>query len=91
MSRKNHIIIARLKKKGFSTEMSKHIKLTFQHNGCDTQIRTWVSHGKKEIGDRLLSLMAEQLHLSKQQFMEVIDCTVDGEALILMYHEKDLL
>jgi hypothetical protein len=35
--------------------------------------------------------MAEQLHLSKQQFMEAIDCTVDGEALILMYHEKDLL
>ncbi|HIJ07367.1 hypothetical protein [Methanocalculus sp.] len=91
MSRKNHTIIARLKKKGFSTEMSKHIKLTFQHNGCDTEIRTWVSHGKKEIGDRLLGLMAEQLHLSKQQFMEAIDCTVDGEALILMYHKKDLL
>jgi predicted RNA binding protein YcfA (HicA-like mRNA interferase family) len=91
VSRKNHIIIARLKKKGFSTEMSKHIKLTFQHNGCDTQIRTWVSHGKKEIGDRLLSLMAEQLHLSKQQFTEAIDCRVDGEALILIYDELDLL
>ncbi len=71
--------------------MSKHIKLTFQHNGCDTQIRIWVSHGKKEISDRLLSLMAEQLHLSKQQFMEAIDCTVDEEALILIYIEKNLL
>ncbi|RQD81450.1 MAG: hypothetical protein D5R99_02180 [Methanocalculus sp. MSAO_Arc1] len=91
MSRKNHIIIARLKKKGFSTEMSKHIKLTFQHNGCDTEIRTWVSHGKKEIGDRLLSLMAEQLHLSKQQFIEAIDCTVDEADLIHLYNELDLL
>ncbi|MBR1368244.1 hypothetical protein RJ53_01535 [Methanocalculus chunghsingensis] len=91
MSRKNHIIIARLKKKGFSTEMSKHIKLTFQHNGCDTQIRTWVSHGKKEIGDRLLSLMAEQLHLSKQQFMETIDCTIDEADLNSIYSGKDLL
>ena len=91
MSRKNHTIVARLKKKGFASEMSKHIKLTFRHNGCDTQIRTWVSHGKKEISDRLLSIMAEQLHLSKQQFMEVIDCTVDREALILIYIEKNLL
>ncbi len=91
MSRKNHTIIARLKKKGFSADMSRHSKLTFQHNGCDTQIRTWVSHGKKEIGDRLLSLMAEQLQLSKQQFIEAIDCSVDGEALILIYHEKNLL
>lgn len=71
--------------------MSKHIKLTFQHNGCDTQIRTWVSHGKKEISDRLLSLMAEQLHLSKQQFMEAIDCTVDEADLIHLYNELDLL
>lgn len=71
--------------------MSKHIKLTFQHNGCDTQIRTWVSHGKKEIGDRLLGIMAEQLYLSKQQFMELIDCTIDEAELILIYNEKDLL
>jgi predicted RNA binding protein YcfA (HicA-like mRNA interferase family) len=91
VSRKNHTIIARLKKKGFSVEMSKHIKLTFQHNGCDTEIRTWVSHGKKEIGDRLLGLMAEQLHLSKQQFMETIDCTVDEADLNSIYSEKDLL
>ncbi|MDO8840906.1 MAG: hypothetical protein Q7J09_00010 [Methanocalculus sp.] len=91
MSRKNHIIAAHLKKKGFALEMSKHIKLTFQHNGCDTQIRTWVSHGKKEIGDRLLGIMAEQLYLSKQQFMELIDCTIDEAELILIYNEKDLL
>ncbi|HIJ05916.1 MAG: Uncharacterized protein XD88_2024 [Methanocalculus sp. 52_23] len=91
MSRKNHTIVARLKKKGFTSEMSKHIKLTFQHNGCDTQIRTWVSHGKKEIGDRLLSLMAEQLHLSKQQFMETIDCTIDEADLNSIYSGKDLL
>jgi len=91
VSRKNHTIVARLKKKGFTSEMSKHIKLTFQHNGCDTQIRTWVSHGKKEIGDRLLSLMAEQLHLSKQQFMETIDCTIDEADLNSIYSGKDLL
>ena len=71
--------------------MSKHIKLTFRHNGCDTQIRTWVSHGKKEISDRLLSIMAEQLHLSKQQFMETIDCTVNEADLRIIYSEKDLL
>ncbi|KUK69056.1 MAG: Uncharacterized protein XE11_1580 [Methanomicrobiales archaeon 53_19] len=71
--------------------MSRHIKLTVRHNGCDKAIRTWVSHGKKEIRDKLLGLMAAELHLSKQQFIELVDCTIDEPELILIYKEKDLL
>ena len=80
-SRKNYVIVKRLTRKGFHAEMSGHIKLTFCYNGRDTAIRTWVSHGKKEIGDRLLSITAEQLALSRKQFDDLVDCRLDGEGL----------
>ncbi len=90
MSRKNQVIVRRLVKKGFEARMSKHIKLVFRHNGCDTGIRTWVSHGKKEISDQLLSRMAEQLNLSRQQFLDLVDCKLDGPGLIAVYEEMHL-
>lgn len=66
MTRKNQVIIRRLMKKGFDVTMSKHIKLVFRHNGKDTGIRTWVSHGNNEISDHLLCIMAEQLCISSR-------------------------
>jgi len=90
VSRKNQVIVRRLVKKGFEARMSKHIKLVFRHNGCDTGIRTWVSHGKKEISDQLLSRMAEQLNLSRQQFLDLVDCKLDGPGLIAVYEEMHL-
>ena len=90
MSRKNQVIVRRLVKKGFEARMSKHIKLVFRHSGCDTGIRTWVSHGKKEISDQLLSRMAEQLNLSRQQFLDLVDCKLDGPGLIAVYEEMHL-
>lgn len=90
-SRKNFVIVKRLTKKGFHAEMSGHIKLTFCYNGRDTAIRTWVSHGKKEISDRLLSIMAEQLGLSRQQFDDLVDCRLDGQELAALYEESGIL
>ena len=91
MPRKNKAIVRRLMKKGFDARMSKHIKLVFSYNGCDTGIRTWVSHGTKEISDQLLSRMAEQLNLSRQQFLDLIDCRLDEAGLIAVYKEMHLL
>jgi len=89
--RKNKVIVRRLMKKGFDARMSKHIKLVFMYNGRDTGIRTWVSHGKAEISDQLLSRMAEQLNLSRQQFLDLIDCRLDESGLIAIYGEMHLL
>jgi len=83
--------VNRLTKKGFHAAMSGHIKLTFRYNGRDTAIRTWVSHGKKEMRDRLLSIMAEQLDLSRQQFDDLVDCRLDGQGLAALYEESGLL
>ena len=87
---KNRVVVRRLMKKGFDARMSKHIKLVFRFNGCDTGIRIWVSHGTKEISDQLLSCMAEQLNLSRQQFLDLIDCKLDEPGLIAIYEELHL-
>ena len=90
-SRKNHTILKALSRKGFSLKMSGHIKVTFRYNDKDTSIRTWISHGKKEISDRLLSIMAEQLSLSRLQFDDLIDCPLGESDLIVLYEEKGIL
>jgi hypothetical protein len=87
----NHSILKALRRKGFSSKMSGHIKLTFRYCGKDTSIRTWISHGKKEIGDRLLGIMAEQLSLSRQQFNDLIDCPLGEDELVALYEEKGFL
>jgi hypothetical protein len=87
----NHRIQIALMRKGFSLKMSGHIKLTFRYNGRDTSIRTWVSHGKKEISDRLLGIMAEQIYLSHQQFEDLVDCTLGKCELAALYEEKGVL
>jgi len=76
-----------------SIKISVEVKnqLTFRYNGCDTGIRTWVSHGTKEISDQLLSRMAEQLNLSRQQFPDLIDCKLDEPGLIAIDEEMRLL
>ena len=90
-SKMNHDIIKALRMKGFSQKISGHIKLTFRYNGKDTSIRIWVSHGKKEISDRPLGIMAEQIILSRQQFDDLVDCSIGEIELIALYEEKGIL
>ena len=90
-TRKNFKIVSALSKKGLQPQMAKHIKLTFQYEGKDTGVRTWVSHGKKEIGNRLLEIMAEQLHLSRQEFDDLMNCPLGEQGLVKIYSEKGLL
>ncbi len=42
--------------------------------GKKTMIYTKISHGEKEIGDPLLSAMARQLRLTRNQLNDLIDC-----------------
>jgi len=50
-------------------------------DGKDTDIKTKISHGvmSDTIGANLISRMARQLHLSKTEFLNFIDCTVSEE------------
>ena len=66
-----------LRKKGFErVVIGKHIHYFF---GGDSLIVTHMSHGSMgdTIGANLISQMARQLQLTKKQFLELIDCTLD--------------
>jgi len=74
-SRKSKSIEKSLLKKGFKVEL-RHHKYLFFHDekGKKTLVRTRLSHGNKEYDDGLLSQMKKQLHLDKQQLLDLIDC-----------------
>ncbi|MDN7025680.1 hypothetical protein FGU65_12425 [Methanoculleus sp. FWC-SCC1] len=42
---------------------------------------------KKEIDDRLLAIMAEQLHLSRQQLDDLVDCRLGEQGLLARSEE----
>ena len=61
-----------LRKKGFKNEQRDHNYYFYYYNGKKSAINTKTSHGKDEIGDSLIGMMAKQLHLKKEQFMQLI-------------------
>jgi len=84
-----------LRKKGFRREMDgKHIHYFFSgSHGKKSGIFTLTSHGmgSTAIGDPLLGLMARQLHLTKKQFLDFIDCPLDEEKYREILHEAGLI
>jgi hypothetical protein len=74
-----------LMKKGFRPRENDH---TFYHlfvNEKKTVIFTKVSHGEKEVGDKLLGMMARQVRLTKRDFLNLVDCPLKmDEYLILL-------
>lgn len=77
-----------LSKKGFQLQSSHHKLYIYHVNGKKTGIRTFISHGKKEYGDVLLSKMKNQLKLSKEQFEDLIECPLSKEELYEIYSEN---
>ena len=89
-SARSRNIDAALRKKGFRREMDgKHVRY-FLTNG--EQVRTMMSHGDSgtSIGAPLISAMSRQLHLSKRQFLDLIDCTLSEEAYRTVLREQGL-
>jgi predicted RNA binding protein YcfA (HicA-like mRNA interferase family) len=76
--RKGREIDAALNKKGFRRETDgDHVCYSL----TDSKIQTKVSHGAMgdTIGTNLMSRMARQLHLTKTQFLDLIDCTLNED------------
>ena len=81
-----HIDIA-LRSKGFWRDSSgDHIYYFFG----DTHIKTKMSHGTSgdSLGVQLISAMAKQLHLTKKQFLELIDCPLDEKGYREILRDK---
>jgi hypothetical protein len=75
--RKGRDIDVALCRKGFRRKLAgKHIQYFLSDSA---EIRTMMSHGDMgiTIDSNLLSRMARQLRLTKVQFLNLIDCTLD--------------
>ena len=57
---------------------SHHVMLSKQVDG-QTMLKTRISHGTKEIGEKLISLMAHQCALHKAEFVRLVECTLSAE------------
>ena len=79
--RSGRSIDSALRKKGFLRDSdADHVLYYFLNgNGECTLIKTKVSHGMmgSTLSAKLISAMAKQLHLTKKQFLELIDCPLD--------------
>ncbi len=74
-------------RKGFLLSESRHQRFRYYSlDGDKTNMVTLMSHGSDgDIGDRLLAEMARQLHLTRRQFDQLIDCDLsqaDYEAMM---------
>ena len=72
-------IDAALRKKGFQRDDDgDHVRYYFV--GLP-RIKTMISHGAMSttLGAELISRMARQLHLTKKQFLALIDCTLNED------------
>lgn len=80
MARERRDIDASLQRKGFKRDEGDHHYYIY-HNlaGRKTIKKTKISMGTshKTIGDPLLAQMARQIGVTKQRFLELVDCTLD--------------
>ncbi len=87
MPRKARVVHRALLRKGFRTTESSHRRYRyFRLSGERTNVFTVTSHGSdRDINNHLLGQMARQLHLSRRQFDDLIDCRLsqaDYEAML---------
>ena len=80
-----------LQRKGFEAKPKDHNFYYYIYNGKKTKIFTKTSHSSAEVNNYLIGKMAFQLHLNKQQFTELIQCTLSGERYKEILLEKKLL
>ena len=76
-----------LKKKGFQLQPADHRYLVLYYRGKRTKIRTKVSHNGQDINDFLINQMSKQVHLCKEDFIDLINCPLSQEE----YLQKMLL
>lgn len=73
-----------LKRKGFREEPGSNHRVFVHYYDGDgpSMARTLMSHGSrpKDLSDGRIAQMARQCHLSKQQFLALIECTLTRES-----------
>ena len=77
-----------LLRKGFEVENSHHVFFLLKIKGKRSSVKTKMSHGASELDDRLIGFMAEQLHLTKAQFNNLVSCPLSKEEYVDILVEK---
>lgn len=69
-----------LERKGFRKHDGHHsFFVYYSTSNLKTGVRTKVSHGENQIGDKLIGAMARQCRLSKDDFKKLIECPLSRE------------
>lgn len=89
--RKAHRVSASLLRKGFKAEGKDHIFFTFFAFGKRTAITTKISLGAVECGPYHLREMAKQLHLTRDQFTDLLNCHLKMEDYARILCERGIL
>lgn len=82
MQRDIRRIESSLESKGFERSEGDHSYFVYRSTtGKKTTAKTKTSHTPKmkSIGDDLLGKMAKQCHLTKSQFLDLVDCPMDRQ------------
>jgi len=91
MPRPKEKVLSSLVSKGFVKASGDHVMLVYHTaDGRKTAVRTKVSHTPKmrDIPDNLISQMARQCSLAKDEFLGVVDCPVSKAMLESMLRER---
>lgn len=91
MPRDVRALVAGLTRKGFVRRENDHTFLHLYVGGRKTAIYTKVSHGAKEISDKLLGVMARQVRLSRQQFLALVDCRLSEADYLRILRESNAI
>lgn len=88
---KSDKIIKSLKSKGFTQESGDHVYLEFHFEGKFI-LQTKVSHGAThDIGKNLLSVMSKQCQLTKNQFLDLVNCPLSAQEYVGVLRENGVL
>lgn len=88
---KTRRIDSALKSKGFEKGQGNHRFYSFFYQGKKTHIHTKISHSHDEIGDELISRMADQLFLTKAEFKKLVNCPLKESGYIQILLSKNEL
>lgn len=85
----NRKIESALLKKGFRRDDSHHVYFWLFIGDKKTSVKTWVSHGHSDCGNRLISWMSKQLSISKEQFVALVSCPLKHEEYVEILRKQN--
>lgn len=92
MSRDRKTVEKALTAKGFRRrEGDHHYFIFFSGEGKKSLAKTKTSHSHRTLSDILLALMARQCHLTKGEFLNLVDCPLSQDEYQIMLQQSGKL